>query len=193
MNKFTKRILLCNDVILGIRFGRVSPVTSSFMSSGLRNEFRNAQMVGTQPVVWDSQESCQIMQDKVQTLQNCEVCANGALFLAFIGRFDGVSYAALNHTTHNNFRDTKAAEVFGKRLVDEIECVYEGRNFSWQVPFSQAHCVQFTNFRNKVLGRKSDVITRQLNSETMTQEEKKKLLTAIMQRIIDNDGRKLIA
>ena len=196
MNKFTKRILLCNDVILGIRLGDISPISGNFIQNNVREAFRMAHHVGTKPPVpSESKESCRIMQEQAQTMQQCEVCANGALFMAYLRRFDGINLYQLGGITHNTFRNSKAANEFGKYLVDEIECLYEGRNYLWQVRFTVKEVKQLLNFRTSVLGRKCRITGPEWdgeNADMLSTEDKKKLLSAIMQRIIDNDGRKLI-
>lgn len=185
MNKFTQRILIANDVIMRINSGHLIPHQGSLLSLTTKHRLR-----------CNDENSCAELQSAVKALRSCEACANGLLLLAHIARFDSVSPFALQYqiTYDNIHKESPISKYFGSRLINEIECAYEGKVFGWHFKMSPNEIKRISAFRKSVLGVTSSVIPHNplVYKLYLSAEDRKKMVLAIMQRIIDNDGKKLI-
>jgi hypothetical protein len=176
MNKFTKRILLANDVIQQLDSGRLSAFTGLLLSNRTERILSNK----------TGQADGKGLQAKVCSLKKCEACANGSLFLAYIGRFNTVTTIA-NIDYENVQTETPLADVFDHEDLDEIEYLFEGYNYSWHgAEFTRSQLKKMNDFRVLVLGDSRHRITN------LTKVERNTLLRAIMEQLIENDGRKVI-
>lgn len=82
------------------------------------------------------------------------MCANGTLLLSHIVRFDSVSYVNYKRFDHDNVnRISPLVKVFGRRLIDEIECAFEGTIYSWHGKMPVATVNKIKKLRSKLVGR----------------------------------------
>ncbi len=84
--------------------------------------------------------------------------------------------------------------MFTKKLLDEIEAIFEGRNYKWHRRMKPHQTKRLNAFRNAVTGSKNTWYTHKEtgNGSTLTQDQRDALLIAIMQKLIDNNGKKVI-
>ncbi len=184
MKTTTKRILLANDVILQLRSGAFVPTKGVLLSERTRDKFRNKVQ---------NPDDGKELQAVANTIK-CEACANGCLFMAHIQRFDGVDLNKLRSVHHSNIENNSPiGSLFGD-LLNEIEALFEGEEFSWHRNFSDDEIEKMKAWRNKVLGVNYKFVRSWENGpgRRLTAAQRITLLTAIMELLIQNDGTKVL-
>lgn len=117
-------------------------------------------------------------QSLVVDMKPCEVCAKGAVLLSTIRLFNQVSrnelLRAVQHS--NNVRETPMLrDIFTRKMLDEMEYLFEQREFSW-MNLSVWEIEQLDTFLKSWL-RHASVNKR---------------LACIFTRLIDSGGRKIV-
>lgn len=198
MNKLTKRILTANDVIAQVRGGKFQPTAGVFIAPKTRNALETGVARRSQYTYAPDGDNAAKMQAATIEVNGgqCEACANGCLFLAHVARFDSVTLNQFKKTSHEDVHvGNPLAEVFGRGLLNEIECIFEARVYDWHKKFTKAQVARMQAFRTKVTGEKVAFIT---DREILTVQvrlsysKQQALLIAIMEKLIDNNGKKLI-
>jgi hypothetical protein len=139
----------------------------------------------------------QTIRENANHIQKCEVCAKGAVLLAFIQRFNSVDGAHLSGCLSNGGIERhvpQLSQLFSHDLLGEIEAAFEG---GWYVTPEKE---QTEADRNKVYQWRRETLQRICGSPYMsddrTTDEYKRvsteLMLAIMHKLIDGNGTKLI-
>ncbi len=188
MNKLTKRILTANDVIAQIRSKAYVPTIAQFISPSTRRTIEDK-------LPWNGGNNAEF-QTAVANATNCEACANGCLFLAHVARFDSVNSEQFRKLTHDTVQHgTPVAKVFTKKLLDEIEAIFEGRSYEWhRRSLSTQQIKRLNDFREKATGVKNTWYGKKDtgNGSVLDQGQRDALLIAIMERLIDNNGKRVV-
>jgi hypothetical protein len=119
-----KRVLIAQDVLASLAISRFHASPGSLISGGVKRS-----IVGTDYVSPNNDISCQ---EGVKNLKTCSVCANGALLLATIARFNHVTQRQLLDVEYNNVHElVPLKNIFGRQFMHTLELVFEGKKFGW--------------------------------------------------------------
>lgn len=119
--KKSRRIALAKDVLRLIKSQRITPVLGEFMA------FNNEDL-------GESDSLKKLVNDKNF---DCEVCAKGALFAAWVSRFNSYKYGAIENrfdlSKSINYENLpkELLSIFGRYELDKIESYYESDFFPW--------------------------------------------------------------
>lgn len=61
----------------------------------------------------------------------CHVCAKGALFIAHVLRHDQLTTADAKQLQSNSAQLYSILEYFPKKMLEELEVLFEGRSYEW--------------------------------------------------------------
>jgi hypothetical protein len=144
----------------------------------------------------DEQDAQDYARNKV-----CQVCAKGAILMAFIRRFDSFTIgelrtvASLRRDYHHGYQSkieySKIAEVFFPRMLAELEILFESDSFSVSLEFLSPDeirsLVDFSHKRDIIFTISGNSYCESLNTLSPTKRLKK-----LMEMIIASEGRKLV-
>jgi hypothetical protein len=183
-----------------VRAGKYNPTVSVFMTPKTRMNIEHGVCQrSTTPNTTDLYNPAIVQQAVIAQSKagDCFACANGCLFLAHVARFDSVDWNKFKEVSHDTVhRKTPLSNVFGATLLNEIEAVFEARAFGWHKKLTNAQISRLEVFRATVTGvkvkfAKRDTLMAALPPR-LSQALQTKLLIAMMEKLIDNDGKKLI-
>jgi hypothetical protein len=194
-----KRMILAQDVIAQLASGKFVGVTDFAISWPTKRALYMAQK-RVNGVSNDENLSEQLRtascQTALRTVPVCEVCAKGALFLAYVGRFNNVTLNEVYNAHSDGSMGTaieknpRLTETFGTVLINEIEYVYEGRLFDWN-EMSFERQARLEKWRAKVKAEYTATLQREQLGFNFTSQNKF-MMTAIMQQIVRNRGQRLL-
>jgi hypothetical protein len=179
MNKYTQRILIANDVIQQIRAKTLIA----------RRGYYNVDPDSVSDVKFGLGDNDDI-QNAVCKLKECTVCAKGALLIAQIKRFDKVT---LGHFAKAcSFYGCESASspltrLFTPRQMAEMEYIFEGEHHSWNTSLKSHEYVKLNAFKEELCQRFTQGVN--LYDGYGNADD---VLIAIMEKIIDNDGRRIV-
>lgn len=155
-----KRVLIARDVIKQLKARRYIAIQHFLLGSEftrLLNRYSN--------------ESAQV---KLKAATTCEVCAKGACLLAYVERFNSVSEQDLLRADGwSRVSDVSSfTDVFPSVLIDEIETLYERRDYCFEQGLTKAFAQSVVEF-----------------SRTKLDNDPEKRLLQIMRRLVKNKGR----
>jgi hypothetical protein len=182
MKATTKRILIIADVISQIKDRRFQARCGRYIGPETDDALRT---VGT----YTTDDNGPAVQKAVCELEHCEACAKGALFLAYIERYNTVPSAVIARAhDFGVIEKTGLGELFGPDLLAEIEAAFEG---AWYVgePSEVDRALVRGWRRGALVGIKGYSGNDDLRDQP---EVANALLLKILQQLLDNDGEKLI-
>lgn len=188
-SKHVQRLLVIVDVIQQLIAKKFIATNGNYILAPTFNG-----LVGNQdPKTVDSKT----VRENAKNIQKCEVCAKGAVLLAFIERFnsvDGVHLAGCMSNGGIERHVPQLSQLFGHDLLGEIEAAFEG---GWYVTpekeLTEADREKLYNWRKQTLLRIWDSPYRPDDRSTDTYRRvSTELLLAIMHKLIEGNGTKLV-
>jgi len=167
INKRRKIVRICKDVIQQVNVGQLAASHGMF--------FRNRIFV-----IGEKTKPAKKTIDnflKNNKGRSCEVCAKGAMTVAWIRRFNHYNTDELWQMSEQcDDLPKELIDIFGKEMLDCIESAFEGGSYTWHVTRPMLS-TKFTSF------------FKTLNCDGDRYDNADLLLKTIMQNIIDNKGR----
>ena len=113
LTKAQMRVIVAKDALLQLQLEKYQPKCGVYIDDDLKREIQYLPSQGKA----NREDS---VQPYLNNLNNCQVCAKGAIFLS--------SVRAFNDVTVGNFYEgamNKAYSIFGENNLDRIECAFE--------------------------------------------------------------------
>jgi hypothetical protein len=118
--------------------------------------------------------------------ESCNVCAIGATFASCVRLQNEVTVGAVrNELGSVDFMSGVMRGAFTFKELSVMEAVFEGCNISGGIPDSEEHSIG--KYRGSLIGVTSDDLDFDLEYDNSGQDDL--VMRALMQNIIDNDGR----
>ena len=179
LSKKEKRVSICKDVIAQVKAKRLLLNVGSI--------FKKDESYLNYIRLKDSNDSCKnILNDLT-----CTVCAKGAIMLGYIDKHNNFSINRLESADYrlNHDRYPKdLIEIFGRKLLDDIEMSFEGTFFQWHIDNYSYDTLSLRDLNTTpALSEKAKMIT----AFTKYENDNERII-AIMKNIIDNKGELLV-
>jgi hypothetical protein len=118
LSPYEQRAAICKDVIARLNAQKIVPNHGNF--------FINRECVVS--------DSALTVQESINT-KPCQACAKGALFCSWVGNFNNVERAGLEHVSEVTTSMTnivpELVAIFGREMLDNIEAAFEGEAYCW--------------------------------------------------------------